>query len=227
MGTPSEMGILSIAKLAAPGILPYALGAAFLLGALPAGYAGWKLRDIGYQHHLKAELKAALAATTKARQQEATSAAITDSTRQHLDTQKAAQEASTRTLIERVPYYVHNRQLPPQGGHCSGQPQQGSPLSLPSNALARSDPNPDTLPDGSVSLGFVRLHNYAASGSSPPLSEPPGFDPDAPSGVGMPALSGTLIRNYGVCYGYRAEVEAWREWYAAQAALWAQQEKGK
>lgn len=71
-----------------------------------------------------------------------------------------------------------------------------------------------------VNLGFVRLHDAAASGSPPALPGPSGGPLDAPSGVQLSAVLGTVVGNYGVAYDWRAEALTWRIWYAQQKAAW-------
>lgn len=72
----------------------------------------------------------------------------------------------------------------------------------------------------SVPVGFVMLHNAAASGSPPSLPSAPGGPLDGPSGVPLSAVAETVVANYGVGLDYRAEVMAWRAWYAEQKAEW-------
>lgn len=69
-------------------------------------------------------------------------------------------------------------------------------------------------------VGWVRLHDAAASGSAPSLSQGPGGPLDAPSGVQPSEAITSVIGNYGVAYSWRAEAMAWREWYVAQKAEW-------
>lgn len=66
--------------------------------------------------------------------------------------------------------------------------------------------------------GFVRLYNESVS-DDPPAPEPPGFDPDADSGVALSTVSETDLHNIGVCKSLRAEVIAWRSWYETLQAV--------
>lgn len=92
------------------------------------------------------------------------------------------------------------------------QLQNRTPLYVPAApCVNRSDGTAD------VTVGFARLHDYAASGALPGAPSGP---ISAPSGVGMPAVSDTITRNYGVCHKWEAEVEAWREWYTRQKMVW-------
>lgn len=69
-------------------------------------------------------------------------------------------------------------------------------------------------------LGWVRLHDAAASGSPPSLSQGPGGPLDGPSGIAASTAISSVIENYGVAYSWRAEAMAWRSWYVAQKAEW-------
>lgn len=71
---------------------------------------------------------------------------------------------------------------------------------------------------GGLPAGFVWVHNQAASGSTAPL--PPGVDPDAPTGIGMPELADTLVHNYGECHAVREEAQGWRDWYVQLKKGW-------
>lgn len=70
-----------------------------------------------------------------------------------------------------------------------------------------------------VPVGFVRLHDQAASGL-PGLPDAPGLVVDAPSGVPLSAVAETVAGNYGVAYEWREEALACRVWVARQEALW-------
>lgn len=72
-----------------------------------------------------------------------------------------------------------------------------------------------------VPLGFVRLHDQAASGGPPSLSQAPGGPLDAPSGIPLSDALSTVIGNYGVAFEWREEAMAWRRWYAEQSVEWA------
>lgn len=67
-----------------------------------------------------------------------------------------------------------------------------------------------------IPVGFLRLHDAAAAGLPTPTGEPD----NAPSGVSLSRVLATDVENLGVGYDYRAEVIAWRAWYAAQAKAW-------
>lgn len=66
-----------------------------------------------------------------------------------------------------------------------------------------------------VPRGFVQLHDAAATGVAPGPTE----SPDAPSGVTLSAVSGTVVENYGICHELRNTVLGWQSWYAQQSAL--------
>lgn len=72
----------------------------------------------------------------------------------------------------------------------------------------------------SVPVGFVVLHDAAASGSEAKLPAAPGGSVEAPSGVALSTVSETVAVNYGIAYQWRAEALGWREWYERQASEW-------
>lgn len=74
--------------------------------------------------------------------------------------------------------------------------------------------------DCTVPVGFVRLHDAAASGDPPGLPGPAGGPVDAASGVALSAVAETVVANYGAAFDWRAEALTWRAWYAAQKAAW-------
>lgn len=69
-----------------------------------------------------------------------------------------------------------------------------------------------------VPVGFVRLHDAAASASELPAAA--GGPLDAPSGVDLSAVASVVTQNYGTAYQWRAEAMTWRRWYAEQKAAW-------
>lgn len=71
-----------------------------------------------------------------------------------------------------------------------------------------------------VPVGFVRLHDAAASGSPASLSSASGGPVEAPSGVALSAVTGTIAWNYGEALQWRAEAQSWRDWYVREKALW-------
>lgn len=70
-------------------------------------------------------------------------------------------------------------------------------------------------------VGFVRLHDAAAEGSASALPDGPGESPDAPSGVALSAVAGTVTGNYEQCHVWRSQLIGWQGWYAEQRAAWA------
>lgn len=74
--------------------------------------------------------------------------------------------------------------------------------------------------DCPVPVGFVRLHNAAASGGPASLPVTPGGPVDTDSGVPLSAVAATVVANYGTAFGWRNEAVAWRDWYAQQSAAW-------
>jgi len=71
-----------------------------------------------------------------------------------------------------------------------------------------------------VPYGFVRLHDAAAVGAPPALSDGTGQPDDAPSGVAISAVAGTVTGNYGQCYAWRDQLIGWQDWYRQQQAAW-------
>lgn len=71
-----------------------------------------------------------------------------------------------------------------------------------------------------VNLGFVRAYDAAALGSPTGLSSASGGHLEAPSGIPLSDVLAADIANLGIGYDYRAEVIAWREWYASQKVAW-------
>jgi hypothetical protein len=69
-----------------------------------------------------------------------------------------------------------------------------------------------------VPLGFVQLHDNAAAGLPGAASGPGSFQ--TPSRIPLSVVANTVIENYGIAHDWRAEVMAWRGWYAEQKAAW-------
>ncbi|WP_420381696.1 hypothetical protein [Novosphingobium sp.] len=156
-----------------------------------AGYAGWKVESLRWDASLVAQAKAADKAKAVALTHERTATAITQTSRDEGDTQQAKTRTVYQTITKEVPYYVPSV-LPPT--------PVGQPWSVP--------------------LGALRLHDYAATGTTPPIPAPTSEPVGAPTGIELPALIGTVSDNYGVCRGYRIEAETWRDWYAHEFAAW-------
>lgn len=72
-----------------------------------------------------------------------------------------------------------------------------------------------------VPVGAVELLNAAASGR-PPAPDPSGRSVDAPSGVDLSAVAGTVVENYGYTRELEAQVRGWQEWYARVQKDWPQ-----
>lgn len=167
------------------------------------GAGGWKLHDgLIYQQHLRADAKAAQKALEDARKHEGTGSAIASEVRDQHDSSQAAIRTVTSTIIKEVPRYVASTVK------CSAAPAApGEPAQLARVAVA------------DVSVGFGLLHDAAAVGRAP-VPPAAGVDLDAPRGAGMPAVASTIVGNYGMCHGWRAEAAAWREWYERERAAW-------
>lgn len=71
----------------------------------------------------------------------------------------------------------------------------------------------------SLSIGFVRLHDAAATGL-PGLSDPAGRPDAEASGIDDAALSRAVIANYETCRINSEAVTAWQSWVTDQAALY-------
>lgn len=69
-----------------------------------------------------------------------------------------------------------------------------------------------------VPVGFVRLYDAQVAGTDP-LPAAPGESLDADSGVALSRVAETDQYNLGVAKSALAEVHAWRDWYAALAAV--------
>jgi hypothetical protein len=71
----------------------------------------------------------------------------------------------------------------------------------------------------SLSVGFVRLHDAAATGL-PGLPDPAGRADAEASGIGDADLARTLLGNYEACHVSAETVTAWQSWVVDQAALY-------
>lgn len=71
-----------------------------------------------------------------------------------------------------------------------------------------------------VPVGFVRLHDAAAAGSAATLPDRPGESVDAPSGLALSAVAGTVGGNYEQCHVWRGQLIGWQDWYAKQREAW-------
>ena len=61
-----------------------------------------------------------------------------------------------------------------------------------------------------VPVGFVRIHDAAATGTAPPAAA---RDPDAPAaGVTLSGIAGTVADNYAICHAIRAQLIGLQEW---------------
>lgn len=64
-----------------------------------------------------------------------------------------------------------------------------------------------------VPLGFARVHNAAAAGTT--LPSPAGSADASPSGVALSAVAGTVVDNYTTCHATAAQLTALQEWVRA------------
>ena len=69
-----------------------------------------------------------------------------------------------------------------------------------------------------VPVGFVRLHNAAASGDSLAVPAAAAQPNDAASGVALSAVAGTVVDNYGVCHSIRQNYIDLQGWVKEQRA---------
>ena len=67
-----------------------------------------------------------------------------------------------------------------------------------------------------VPRGFVRVHDAAAR--QMPLPDPAAGTDDAPSGVALSAVAGTVVLNYSTYYEQAEKLKALQEWARQQAA---------
>jgi hypothetical protein len=72
---------------------------------------------------------------------------------------------------------------------------------------------------GSLSVGFVRLHDAAILGV-PRVPDPAGRPDAAPSGYADAQLAETDIANAGACLSNAETVIAWQDYWSRQAALY-------
>lgn len=79
---------------------------------------------------------------------------------------------------------------------------------------------PEIDRDYPVPVGFVRLHDAAAAGSTAALPDRAGEPADAPSGVPLSAVADTVVGNYASCTDDRSRLAGWIEWYGQQRAAW-------
>lgn len=79
---------------------------------------------------------------------------------------------------------------------------------------------PEIDRDYPVPVGFVRLHDAAATGSAATLPDGAGEPADAPSGVPISAVATTVVGNYASCADDRSRLAGWIEWYGQQRAAW-------
>ncbi|GEM_PF-2124731 len=187
-----------------PNVLSLKAGAIACAIALAAGgIGGWKLHDgLVHQPHLRADAEASRQALAAARKTEAVGTSIAVQVRDQTEAKQAEIRTVTNTILKEVPRYVSTMVKCP---------------AIPASAGAAAQPERVAVAD--VSVGFGLLHDAAARGVAP-VSPGPGVDLDAPRGTGMPAVAGTVARNYGMCLGWRAEAAAWREWHQRQSAAW-------
>lgn len=68
-----------------------------------------------------------------------------------------------------------------------------------------------------VPVGFVRLHDQAATGVLSDPADAAGQPADAPSGVALSAVGATVAENYGSCREDAERLKGWLTWYASLA----------
>lgn len=71
----------------------------------------------------------------------------------------------------------------------------------------------------SISLGFVQLHDDAASNQGATLPDSAGQSPDSASDVKLSEVSAANIQNYGTYYQVREQLIGLQDWVRQQQAL--------
>jgi hypothetical protein len=69
-----------------------------------------------------------------------------------------------------------------------------------------------------VPVGFVHLHDAAATGVLPDAAGGASQPSDAPSGLALSAVGHTVAENYGSCREDREALKGWQAWYAGVSA---------
>lgn len=67
-----------------------------------------------------------------------------------------------------------------------------------------------------VNVGFVRLHDFAATNTIP---EAPGSTDENPSGIALSAVAETVAGNYSTCYQIREQLVNLQEWVTTQEQI--------
>jgi len=176
--------------------LALSLGAA-ALALGGASYGGWKFRDADYQAHLKDDLEAEKDYLLALSTKQQALEEMAQKWADAVAKDKEEIRVVTNTIIKEVPYYVTNTKI-----------------------------EKIVVANGGLPDGFVRLHNYSATGQKPPATVSPEFAPDAPSGVSLSTLSSTVSRNYQVCALDRSELEGWKGWYRDLEKEWNNEPAG-
>lgn len=171
---------------------------------------GYRLHDLTvYQPHLLADSKKQLKDVATAQRIERATTTIAQAYRDQLGAKQETIRYVTQQSVKAIPVYI------PQGQGLVGAPT--------------GRPAPEHLGDGggggSVPVGFGRLYDYTTLGLDPPVPAPSGEPLGAASGISLSALAETHAANSGVCLGDRAEVMAWRGWYAEALKAWAKPSK--
>lgn len=159
---------------------------------------GWHLRDRDYQAHLKEDAKKSLEIVSQARAVEGVISGVSEKVRNELDRKEAQAQVITKTITERVPYYV------------TSTPQEKA-----------------VVAGGGLPLGFVWLYNAAVLGVDPPASPSSGAQSGDPSGVDLSTLARIDAGNLGLYHQCRGRLEAWDTFYEQLRAQWPQAETPK
>lgn len=175
---------------------PRLLIAGALLSAGAGGLTGWKLRDAGYQRHLKEDAKKSLDVAQKARSIEKVLVGVSADTRDRVDAKEASVRVITKTITERVPYYV------------TSTPQEKAVVAA-----------------GGLPLGFVQLYNAAVLGVDPSASPQAGAQSGDPSGVDLSTLARINTGNLGLYHQCRARLEEWDKAWDEITAMWPKQQE--
>lgn len=171
---------------------PRIVAAGALLCTAAGGFAGWKVRDYGYQKHLKADAEVSVRVLQRARDVDLATGVLAQTIRDLGAAKQSRIITHTQTLIQKVPAYV----------------TKDSPAS---RALDAS---------GGLPLGFVLLYNEAVLGGDTSMALPSGSKSGDPSGVDLPTLARTEVWNIGVYHQCRAYLQDWDNWYDKIKAAW-------
>jgi hypothetical protein len=138
---------------------------ALLIGLGAGGKIGWEVRDAGYQKHLLQDAKAAKKWAKEMAELSRLTSKAAEAVRTDLETRKQEVRETTRTITERIPYYVTAKSdaacpVPVGLVELHNQAATGQPASVPtSSSVDRDAPSRVALSE----LTRVIVHNYGVS----------------------------------------------------------------